>query len=88
MRAPDDSALEQRRAQRRRDTARWRARAKAGRCLLHFEVDEVEVVVGLVAAGILDPLKADDPVALNAAAARALELFCAGDTSHPGAEYT
>jgi adenylate cyclase len=43
-----------------RYTAAWRAREKAGRCLLTLEVDEAELVVALVDAGLLDPRIADD----------------------------
>jgi hypothetical protein len=35
----------------------------------------------LIDRKLLDPCKADDPAALNAVAARALALFCAGDGS-------
>jgi hypothetical protein len=72
---------EARRARGRRDTRNWRARRDAGRVLLHPEVDEANVVVRLIDAGHLDPLHADDPAALNAAAARALETL--GDGSPP-----
>jgi hypothetical protein len=51
-----------------RYTAAWRAREKAGRCLLKLEVDEAELVVALVDAGLLDPLIADDRRAITAAA--------------------
>jgi hypothetical protein len=66
-----------------RYTRAWRARIKAGRCLLKFEADETETVVGLINRGLLDPLQADNPAALNKAAAKALALFC-GETSRPG----
>jgi hypothetical protein len=43
-----------------RHTAAWRARERAGRCLLKIEVDEAELVVALVDACLLDPRIADD----------------------------
>jgi hypothetical protein len=49
--------------------------------LLRLELDEAALVVGLVDRGLLDPLRADDRVALTAAAQRALEIFCDGDAS-------
>src|SRR5262245_1769973 len=65
-----------------RHTAAWRARERAGRCLLKVEVDLADTVIGLIDRGLLDPLKADDPAALNAAAAKALQQFCDdGDVS-------
>ena len=64
-------------------TRRWRARRRTGRVLLHVELDEAELVIGLTNRGLLDPLRADDPAALTAAAQRALELFCSGDGSLP-----
>jgi hypothetical protein len=68
---------------RARHTAAWRAREKAGRILLKLEVDEAELVVGLIDAGLLDPLVADDRCAITAAAQRALVQFCCnnGETS-------
>jgi len=64
-----------------RYTAAWRAREKAGRCLLKLEVDEVELVIGLVDAGLLDARIADDRAALAAATQRALARFLAGEGS-------
>jgi hypothetical protein len=64
-----------------RYTAAWRAREKAGRCLLTLEVDEAELVVALVDAGLLDPRIADDRAALTEAAQRALALYLAGEGS-------
>lgn len=62
-------------------TAAWRAREKAGRCLLKLEVDEVELAVALVDAGLLDPSVADDRARLTEATQRALFLFLAGEAS-------
>jgi hypothetical protein len=59
----------------------WRARSKAGRCLLKLEIDEVELAVALVDAGLLDPSIADDRAALTEAAQRALVEFCNGEAS-------
>lgn len=56
-------------------TRKWRERVNAGRIRLTFEVDEVETVVGLVEVGLLAPLKAEDPIAINRAARKAL-LTC------------
>ena len=64
-----------------RYTAAWRAREKAGRCLLTLEVDEAELVVALVDAGLLDPRIADDRAALTEATQRALALYLAGEGS-------
>src|SRR5262245_17299725 len=69
-----------------RYTAAWRAREKAGRCLLTLEVDEAELVVALVDAGLLDPRIADDRAALTEAAQRALALYLAGEPSRRDAE--
>jgi hypothetical protein len=66
-------------------TRRWRARQRNGRCLLKIEVDEVALIVGLVDNGFLSPALADDPVAVNRAAAKALEHLV-GETSHPDNE--
>jgi hypothetical protein len=55
---------------------RWRARERAGLILLKFPVDEAAVVVALTDRGLLDPLRADDRVAINGAAQRALLQFC------------
>jgi hypothetical protein len=62
-------------------TRAWRARERAGRCLLRLEVDEAALVVGLVDRGLLDPLKADDRIALTEAAGKALVMFCEGEAS-------
>jgi hypothetical protein len=64
-----------------RYTAAWRARAKAGRIRLTLEVDEAELVVALVDAGLLDPALADDRAALTAATQRALARYLAGEAS-------
>src|SRR5262245_50271183 len=64
-----------------RYTAAWRARERAGRCLLKIEVDEAQLVVALVDAGLLDPRIADDRAALTEAAQRALALYLAGEGS-------
>jgi hypothetical protein len=64
-----------------RYTAAWRAREKAGRCLLTLEVDEAELVVALVDAGLLDFSAADDRAALTEATQRALALYLAGEGS-------
>ena len=64
-----------------RYTAAWRAREKAGRCLLKLEVDEAELVVALVDAGLLDPGIADNRAALAAATQRALARYLAGEGS-------
>ena len=69
-----------------RYSAKWRARARAGHCLLRLEVDEVELSLALVDAGLLDPLLADDRAALTAATQRALALFLAGQPSRREAE--
>src|SRR5262245_30899165 len=66
-----------------RYTAAWRAREKAGRIQLKLEVDEAALVVGLVDAGLLDPLMADDRHAITAAAERALIQFCDGGEGSP-----
>ena len=58
----------------------WCALARSGRCLLKLEMNEAELVVGLVERNLLDPLLADDLAAITQAAARALTLFCG--TSH------
>jgi hypothetical protein len=70
-----------RRSQGARYTAAWRAREKAGRCLLTLEVDEAELVVALVDAGLLDFSAADDRAALTEATQRALALYLAGEGS-------
>jgi hypothetical protein len=62
-------------------TAQWRAREKAGRCLLKLEVDEAVLAVALVDAGLLNPNIADDRAALTAAAQQALVQFCDGEAS-------
>jgi hypothetical protein len=62
-------------------TARWRARERAGRCLLKVEVDEVAVTLALIDRKLISPLRADDRAELSRAAGRALELFCSGETS-------
>jgi hypothetical protein len=64
-----------------RYTAAWRAREKAGRCLLTLEVDEAELVVALVDAGLLDPRIADNRAALAAATQHALARYLAGEGS-------
>src|SRR5262249_19751789 len=43
-----------------RRVAAWRARKRAGRVVLRLELDEAALVVGLVDAGLLNPLAADD----------------------------
>jgi hypothetical protein len=65
-----------------RYTRAWRARERAGRCLLRLEVDEAELVVALVDRGLLDPAKADNRMALTRAAERALTQLCR-ETSRP-----
>ena len=64
-----------------RYTAAWRAREKAGRCLLTLEVDEVELTMALIDAGLLDARIADDRAALAAATQPALTRFLAGEGS-------
>jgi hypothetical protein len=61
---------------------RWRARERAGLILLKFPVDEAAVVVALTDRGLLDPLRADDLVAINEAAQRALVEFCGETAPH------
>ncbi len=62
-------------------TRAWRARERSGRCLLKLEMDEANLVVGLVDRGLLDPLKADNRTALTEAAQKALIAFCDGEAS-------
>ena len=69
-----------------RYTAAWRARAKAGRCLLTLEVDEVELAIALIDAGLLDARIADNRAALAAATQQALARFLAGEPSRRDAE--
>lgn len=69
-----------------RYTAAWRAREKAGRCVLKIEVDEAELAVALVDAGLLNPSIADDRVALIEATQRALFLYLAGEASRHDAK--
>ena len=52
--------------------------------MLKLEADEAELVVGLVDAGLLDPLVADDRRAITDAAQRALALYLAGEVSRHG----
>ena len=54
-------------------TRSWRERQKRGRILLRVMVDEAALAIGLIDRGILDPLRADDRVALTAATEKALE---------------
>jgi hypothetical protein len=68
-----------------RYTRAWRARERAGRCLLRLEVDEAALAVTLVDRGLLDPSEADSRAALNRAAERALAQLCR-ETSRPAAE--
>ena len=77
MLAPSDEEL----SPGARYTRLWRARERAGKILLKLEQDEAELVVGLVAQGLLDPNVADRRDAVNAAAAKALVQFCRGDVS-------
>jgi hypothetical protein len=67
-----------------RRTRAWRARAKAGRCLLKVETDEAAFAVVAVADGLLNPLQADDVGALNQAAAKVLAAYSGGDMSLRG----
>lgn len=67
-------------------TAAWRARGRAGRCLLKLEVDEVALAIALVDAGLLDPNIADDRAALTTAAQQALVRFCDGEVSRRDCE--
>ena len=62
-------------------TRRWRARLRACRVRLVIETDEVEVVVGLVERGLLNPLHADDVTAIAKAAKVGLMRFVRGETS-------
>jgi hypothetical protein len=64
-----------------RYTREWRARERAGRCLLRLEVDEAALVVTLVDRGLLDASKADSRAALSRAAERALAQL--GEVSPP-----
>jgi hypothetical protein len=59
-----------------RNTAAWRQRQRTGKIVLRLEVDEASLTVGLVDAGLLDPLVADDKHAITAAAQQALVRFC------------
>lgn len=62
-------------------TRQWRAREKAGRIQLRLEADEADIVISLVEAGWLDPLKADDRAAISQAAQRIITEFCEGGMS-------
>jgi hypothetical protein len=53
--------------------------------LITVECDEASLVIGLVDRNLLDPVLADDPVAITLAAERALEIFCDGDASQHAA---
>jgi hypothetical protein len=64
-------------------TAAWRRRIRDGRILLRLELDEAALVVGLVDAGLLDPLIADDRRAITVAAQQALVQFCDGGEASP-----
>src|SRR5262245_20750902 len=77
----DRTRREARRARGRRDTRNWRAREKAGLCLLRLEIDEAALVVRLVECGFLDPALADSRVAITQAVQQVLMLFCAGEVS-------
>jgi hypothetical protein len=74
MRAPTDDKL----SANATYTRRWRERERAGKVLLKLEVDLAEITIGLIDRKLLDPCRADDPAALNAAAAKALTIFCEG----------
>ena len=67
---------EHRRARARRNTARHRARVRAGEVIVSFTADEVELTTGLVAAGFLDSALADSPAAISEASKRALLASC------------
>jgi hypothetical protein len=77
----DRLETEAKRARHRRDSADWRARQRNGLVLLRPVVDEANFAVAAVAAGLLNPLRADDVATLTAAAKRVLDLFAAGEFS-------
>jgi hypothetical protein len=53
--------------------------------LLKFEAVEADLVVVLVGQGLLSHLRADDPGAINAAAAKLFQQVIDGETSHDAA---
>jgi hypothetical protein len=65
--------------ERRRQARGWAVapqaapRQKAGKIILRLEVDEVNLVVALVDLGLLDPLFADDRIAIEKAAEKHLQ---------------
>src|SRR5262245_29411476 len=65
----------------------YRARIAAGQIVLrNIVVDETMLVLGLIDRGLLDPLRAEDRVAINAAAEKALTQYLnGGEASHHAA---
>src|SRR5262245_60836541 len=64
-----------------RRTGQWRQRQRSGLCLLKIVADEANLAAMLVDVGLLDPLQADNRVALTRATERALARLC--DVSLP-----
>jgi hypothetical protein len=58
-----------------RQRRRRRERERAGKILITVEAPEVELIEALKLAGFLDPNRADDPVAIQAALQRVVELW-------------